>query len=558
MRRLDGSPIWSRFLIGYAGFLTTRSPGAARAALVAALLTVAFLVGAVLAIAPPAQTYMVHDVSTWLDGAWKVLHGLRPHVDFYSPLGPLNYLLPAAAMRLVGLNVRALYVGDLLLAVPCLLAAWVVIRPRLAPLHAYLLLSFAALEMLRLHHPGLPCTWIVYTVSYNKLGNGLMIVLMVVLFLPRYEPSRRGDAIDGLVAGIFLGLMAFMKISYAGVAAPMLAWSYATSARRNLALRLTCLLLGFAVVALPLLFYLHFDVLSILRDFSLAYRARLDGFGTSRLLARRLAVIAPECVLLLTFLAWAFRPRFSRRTLSVLVMVGIVWTVQTLLDATTSHGLYSDLSIALAATILPMEATARAVGQAAAASPVLRRRRALSYLLASALAAGMACSGGLSVLSFVVACRHRGGVPPVRRFESPTLASLVVKAPDGEPAGSSYLFRYVEKINDGLGLLKRETSDSTRVAVFDYTNPFPFGLLRPPSCSPTTWHFHITVGREAYPEPGRALGDADAVMVPKEPEILATTDFLQEVYGGYLAEKFERKAQSVHWILYTRKWRFTK
>src|ERR1035441_1426982 len=41
-----------------------------------------------------------HDAFGTLDGAWRVLNGQTPHADFYSPLGPLIYLVTAFGLLL--------------------------------------------------------------------------------------------------------------------------------------------------------------------------------------------------------------------------------------------------------------------------------------------------------------------------------------------------------------------------------------------------------------------------------------------------------------------------
>ena len=41
-----------------------------------------------------------HDAFGTLDGAWRVLNGQTPHADFYTPLGPLIYLVTAFGLLL--------------------------------------------------------------------------------------------------------------------------------------------------------------------------------------------------------------------------------------------------------------------------------------------------------------------------------------------------------------------------------------------------------------------------------------------------------------------------
>src|ERR1035438_1372010 len=43
-----------------------------------------------------------HDIFIALDGAWRVVNGQRPAIDFFAQMGPAYYLLHAAGLRLAG------------------------------------------------------------------------------------------------------------------------------------------------------------------------------------------------------------------------------------------------------------------------------------------------------------------------------------------------------------------------------------------------------------------------------------------------------------------------
>lgn len=43
-----------------------------------------------------------HDIFVSLDGGWRILNGQRPHLDFFTALGPIWYLLTAAGLKLSG------------------------------------------------------------------------------------------------------------------------------------------------------------------------------------------------------------------------------------------------------------------------------------------------------------------------------------------------------------------------------------------------------------------------------------------------------------------------
>src|ERR1700681_4846280 len=52
------------------------------------------------------------DAFPILDGAWRVINGQRPHVDFYTGLGPMTYLMTAAGMVIAGGNAAGLAYGQ--------------------------------------------------------------------------------------------------------------------------------------------------------------------------------------------------------------------------------------------------------------------------------------------------------------------------------------------------------------------------------------------------------------------------------------------------------------
>jgi hypothetical protein len=47
--------------------------------------------GASVFIGTPWFYRYTHDVFVFLDGGWRILHTQRPHVDFFSGVGPVTY-----------------------------------------------------------------------------------------------------------------------------------------------------------------------------------------------------------------------------------------------------------------------------------------------------------------------------------------------------------------------------------------------------------------------------------------------------------------------------------
>jgi len=101
--------------------LAADSPKAYRIVLtLLALITLELAVAISLARCPPINS-MMWDVSTLLDGGYRVLLGQRPHVDFYSPLGLLFLILVAGGIKIAGLASAFAYVHAVLLL---LLVPW--------------------------------------------------------------------------------------------------------------------------------------------------------------------------------------------------------------------------------------------------------------------------------------------------------------------------------------------------------------------------------------------------------------------------------------------------
>ena len=150
------------------------------------------LAGLVLYAGTMVQTVFGHDALVLLDGAWKVLYGYRPHADFYTPLGPLNYVLPALAMTVCGPDAFAISLANLVFCLTCVLGAWFLLKSRLTPLHCVVLLALAAVGMLVAEQLS-PTTMRSDTRCSRPSVLRPLILALPLLLLPRYAPTRRGD-----------------------------------------------------------------------------------------------------------------------------------------------------------------------------------------------------------------------------------------------------------------------------------------------------------------------------------------------------------------------------
>jgi len=119
-----------------------------------------------LARCPPINS-MMWDVSTLLDGGYRVLLGQRPHVDFYSPLGLLFLILVAGGIKIAGLASAFAYVHAvlLLLLVPW---TWSLLCSRTSALLAGAAALWVGVLAVTPRSIGFPPPMITYSMQYNR------------------------------------------------------------------------------------------------------------------------------------------------------------------------------------------------------------------------------------------------------------------------------------------------------------------------------------------------------------------------------------------------------
>lgn len=110
--------------------------------------------------------------------------------------------------------------------------------------------------------------------------------------------------------------------------------------------------------------------------------------------------------------------------------------------------------------------------------------------------------------------------------------------------------RYHGRLVDGMELLRKHISVSTRVVSLGFTDPFSFALgLPPPKGGAICWGIDSTFSKNAYPSPEKVLKGADLVMVRKEKNVLDEV----YVYREFVKRVFKKIDESGHWVLFERR-----
>jgi hypothetical protein len=125
--------------------------------------------------------------------------------------------------------------------------------------------------------------------------------------------------------------------------------------------------------------------------------------------------------------------------------------------------------------------------------------------------------------------------------------------PTVRPSGSASS-TYLETLLDGMQVLETAGAPGRSVVVFDFVTPFTAILgMEPSPNGHTAIDYNRTMGDRDFTPPEQLLGAVDYVMIPRQPVIRATTDFLTRIYGSYLSDHFEMKEETKFWQLWTRR-----
>jgi hypothetical protein len=539
--RLGGGEDWLQALLP---MRTSRIHGAIAIALIA------LACGTTLWLGVPHAAIYGHDTIIILDGGWRVLNGQRPHVDFYSAFGPVPYLIAAAGLKLGGVRVEGLVYSTAAVGALMGLWAWALLRRRMRGWSALLALAFVVLFWLAPFPYGEPFYLTGYAMQYNRLGYVLTALVLLELFTHR-EGLRRQTNVDwgGLSTGIAVGLLCFLKISFFFVACGLIAGAYLL--KRKQWTHLVAAVAGFALVTVPMLAYLHWDLAAMLRDLALAAAARqtrfLQGYDPFRTVFRNLGAV-------LGLLGLAFLARRSgRQGVFGLASVAIAADLLLAMSNTQRQG----FPLSLVATLILADRMCGGV------SAVNRKGRQGGAAIAALLAvlsmmpvlADTFNSWGIVLRSNVL---HASGSHPAG-FDAQPLAGLTMEAhdePGVDPAAHNGAL-YVASINDGLELLRRASAPEDRIASLAFANPFSYALLRPPPEGGSAFYASgVNITATHAPSAARILGNADVVMYPKDSHDDPEVGTLLDIVKPNLLRDYNIAAESAHWSLWRKKtWR---
>ena len=545
--------------------INSPSPRTSRICFTLLLIVVLITAGVMVAMGATAQLLYPADVPAMLDGGWRIMNGQIPHVDFYTPMGPVTFLVVAFGMWLGGACASSIAYANAVLLVVFGLWAWAVARTRLSAVLSFLFALYVGFMVGATSIYGHSFKGLGYSAMYNRYGVALTaLVVLEALGCPWRQCGPWSYAVQGMSTGIALAIMFFLKLNFFGVAfLGIIVGTILLPQHRH---RWIGLCAGALAVSVVMLAYLRFDIAAFHHDITMA--AKLRGVGFIR---NAFGMVTDPAVFSSVFLMitlWCVAPvadGYYRSWMSprcgqgLLVLFLIV--VQALLSLTnTQPPLPTLLPVA---SLLVLEAARRAVavgggigghpdpgtpmsesGQVGTGRPPLQGGWVATLLLALYFVASILLPDmeSLPYSAFIRTVGVRGAAV-TERFISPPMADMLMPR-DPE---------YVRSVNDGCELLRSHSKPSDRIVTMDLCNPFSYALQRVPPTGDAIYWNQQTFSRNVHLNPERVFQQAAIVMVPKKPIESRPDRQPMDVYATFIDAHYTLGAESTFWRLYQRR-----
>lgn len=480
----------------------------------------------------PLRVY-THDSWFLIDGAWRILHGQVPHVDFYSPLGFMCYL-PTVLGFTFSHGAEAVNWGQCFCGVLVAAISVPVVFARMRPPFSALYCTALTLLALAPFSPGEFFTMATQSVFYNRLGYALLGILFVECVKPVLSGGNRlTEFLGGAVAGFAIGFLFFLKFTYAAYGVVLIVAMIPLRPQtrtRWIGIVAAGVLTGMAGLA-----FLRFNIGALIHDVRMLAAARPVGVlyflgKPMQNLPRLVSICAFASVVSLVFRDAGSKRRGWQWGWIFLVTLGI----DILALGTNTFRQPSDFPFSALAILAMVDDV-----QMAASRPLLVWGLSIALINPLLDAAGLLSD-------------------TLGRFRSARFVSSRVIAPGDDfittefydpRTGTNSL---VDEIKDGLSLLDQKSQPTEKIFTFWVENPFAYWLQRTPMKGGSTcFDYGNTYTEKSAPTPSEAFGDADVVLVSRGAEEGSLP--MKRIYGPYLEANFTRAAESRYWWLYRKK-----
>ena len=214
----------------------------------------------------------VPDAFMLFDGAWRMMNGQRPHIDFYSHLGFLAYAPTVVGLWISRGTAWGFGYGQALVGLATGIWAYLLGRKRLVDVPLVLMCIAVTLMTVAPFALGFPLKMGPAT-TYNRLGYALIaLCALEAVARPGAKLSKQisltvapvDEFWGGFSSGLLVAILFFLKITYFAAAIFLLA--ALIPCRPQTKPRWAGVAAGFASAALPCCAYFSFNMKPLLED----------------------------------------------------------------------------------------------------------------------------------------------------------------------------------------------------------------------------------------------------------------------------------------------------
>jgi len=430
--------------------------------------------------AVPTRIYG-HDDFFLLDNGWRIVCGQRPHLDFYSPWGPVMFLVVGLGLELANTAVNGIGYGNAIVGLIIGLWAFWLSRGRLASVPRFFLSIYLTLLVTAPYPLGIWPHLSSHANLYNRYGYALLGLVLVECFQRKEgEEQDAGEMLGGISTGAIVAIALFLKASYFATSLPIIAASILFGRRsynRSLGLAL-----GFCIFLFAILAYLRFDIWTVAEALWMAAGARSKALSFGLLLTGQLISQVPALLTTIGILllgtrrskpvgSWLSNYQWIILTLFIFASDSVLMLSNAQILAMPLLGVFAILF----AICVIAERKQLAVMDARTELP----RHVFLLALCALLVVPQFVSDLVGLANGVYLKSHPSATPGQVRFTEPHLAPLILY--DGAFLKESNGSVYTSYVNDGVTLLRKHCNASDRVLTMDMVNPFPYALKwRPP------------------------------------------------------------------------------
>lgn len=529
-------------------WLFSDSPRAFRISLILYAMLI-LIIGAIAWCLTPYPLTWGHDLGIFLDGAWRIHCGQRPHSDFYSPLGPLPFYFLSLGLSVGSPSVAKVFEGTFIFYFLIAIWAWMIARPRLPAASALIISLSVSILVISPRPLGFLPSESTYAMLYNRWGESILCLVVLQWFL---SPIRLGKPIGSrrsigtcLSVGILLSLLLLIKISYFLVGYSLVAifevsgWRSAEAWKARLfsLIALTAAIfcatsLFFAVTNIGAYAFVE-DMRMVSQAQDLKSRLIVDG---TRVLSENILLVGMVAILL--FLPTDSHASSKTRVGFLPKFFAVILIVSGLLLCTTNYQI-RDIPLWGTSLIVFSEYFRRENGDQSRI--VDKNNQRLRFILSLPLVISLPildCWGLATVALYKHNHKPRYGGPSLVVNAEP-LRDILISTPD-----------LVDQTNSGIRLIQKNRMEGDHLLVLDFVNPFSFATgMQPPFGDALWWHSGKTFSLSSHLTPERVLDGVDLILVPTVPIQLYTTDLLKSIYGKLMDEEFIEIDKSQYWLL---------